>query len=69
MHLSYLSHLTGIADELRILLADTNFRHLSALPKAVLTYSDIQDRIAKCSAKLEWAMKVFQVSSPASVWL
>ncbi|KAG8872047.1 hypothetical protein FRB98_000319, partial [Tulasnella sp. 332] len=55
--------LSGIADELRILCADTGFRHLSSFPKAVLTYSDIQGRIAKCSAKLEWAMKVFHLAA------
>ncbi|KAG8872200.1 hypothetical protein FRB97_007887, partial [Tulasnella sp. 331] len=55
--------LSGIADELRILRADTGFRHLSSFPKAILTYSDIQGRIAGCSAKLEWAMKVFQLAA------
>ncbi|KAG8994731.1 hypothetical protein FRB94_009686 [Tulasnella sp. JGI-2019a] len=52
--------LSGIADELRIIRADTNFRHLSALPKAVLTSADIQGRIAECSTKLNWAMKIFE---------
>ncbi|KAG9002787.1 hypothetical protein FRB93_011389 [Tulasnella sp. JGI-2019a] len=55
--------LSDIADDLRIIRADTNFRQLSALPKAILTYQDIQGRISDCSAKLDWAMKVFQVES------
>ncbi|KAG8994726.1 hypothetical protein FRB94_009681 [Tulasnella sp. JGI-2019a] len=55
--------LSGIAAELRVIRADANFRSLSAFTKAVLTSADIQERIAECSAKLDWAMKVFQVKS------
>ncbi|KAG9026971.1 hypothetical protein FRB95_008283 [Tulasnella sp. JGI-2019a] len=55
--------LSGIADELRIIRADANFRCLSAFAKAVLTSADIQGRITECSTKLNWAMNVFQVES------
>ncbi|KAG8995678.1 hypothetical protein FRB94_008874 [Tulasnella sp. JGI-2019a] len=57
------SDLSGTADELRIIHADSNFRHLSALPKAILTSADIQGRISECSVKLDWAMQTFQVES------
>ncbi|KAG8994730.1 hypothetical protein FRB94_009685 [Tulasnella sp. JGI-2019a] len=60
---SLASDISSIADELQIIRADANFRCLSALANAVLTSADIQGRIADCSTKLDWAMKVFQVES------
>lgn len=56
------STLTAVANDLRMLKADLSFRQITTAVKSVLTYQNVQDRIAECSSKLDWAMSVFQAS-------
>ncbi|KAG8846464.1 hypothetical protein FRB96_001988 [Tulasnella sp. 330] len=56
------STLTTFANGLRVLKADLSFRRVAAAIKSALTYGDVQNRIAECSSKLNWAMSVFQAS-------
>ncbi|KAG8873197.1 hypothetical protein FRB97_006969 [Tulasnella sp. 331] len=57
--------LTEVANDLRVLKADSEFRQISTAVKAVLTHAEVQKRIAACSSKLNWAMGVFQVEPVA----
>ncbi|KAG8930304.1 hypothetical protein FRC02_004377 [Tulasnella sp. 418] len=52
-----------VLTELRVIEKRVGKRSVSGLAKAVLYYVDNEEKLRSCSAKLEWAMAEFQVTS------